>query len=58
MNECFTVLIFGNFSVERKRKVKEGVRKRKEERLRERQETRQVVQKRAEVRLRQRLVIQ
>ena len=36
MNECFTDPIFGNFSVERKRKVKEGVRKRKEERLRER----------------------
>ena len=35
MNECFTDPIFGNFSVERKRKVKEGVRKRKEERLRE-----------------------
>ena len=36
MNECFTDPIFGNFSVERKRAVKEGVRKRKEERLRER----------------------
>ena len=24
MNECFTDPIFGNFSVERKRKVKEG----------------------------------
>ena len=36
MNECFTDPIFGNFSVERKRKVKQGVRKRKEERLRER----------------------
>ena len=36
MNECFTDQIFGNFSVERKRAVKEGVRKRKEERLRER----------------------
>ena len=31
MNECFTDPIFGNFSVERKRKVKEEVRKRKEE---------------------------
>ena len=31
MNECFTDPIFGNFSVERKRKVKEGVGKRKEE---------------------------
>ena len=36
MNECFTDSIFGNFSTERKRAVKEGVRKRKEERLRER----------------------
>ena len=36
MNECFTDPIFGNFSVERRRAVKEGVRKRKEERLRER----------------------
>ena len=36
MNECFTDPIFRNFSVERERKVKEGVRKRKEERLRER----------------------
>ena len=36
MNECFTDPIFGNFSVERKRKVKEEVIKRKEERLRER----------------------
>ena len=36
MNECFTDPIFGNFSVERKRAVKEGVRKRKEERLRKR----------------------
>ena len=36
MNECFTDPIFGNFNVERKRAVKEGVRKRKEERLRER----------------------
>ena len=35
-NECFTDPIFGNFSVERKRAVKERVRKRKEERLRER----------------------
>ena len=31
MNEWFTDPIFGNFSVERKRRVKEGVRKRKEE---------------------------
>ena len=36
MNECFTDPIFRNFSVERKRAVKDGVRKRKEERLRER----------------------
>ena len=36
MNECFTDAIFGNFSVERKRAVKTGVRKRKEEKLRER----------------------
>ena len=36
MNECFTDPIFGNFSVERWRVVKEGVRKRKEETLRER----------------------
>ena len=36
MNEFFTDPIFRNFSVERKRKVKEGVTKRKEERLRER----------------------
>ena len=36
MNECFTDLIFGNFSVERKRAVKEGVQKRKEEALRDR----------------------
>ena len=35
MNDLLTP-IFGNFSVERKRKVKEGVRKRKEERLKER----------------------
>ena len=34
MNECFTDPIFGNFSVERKRAEKEGVRKRKDERLR------------------------
>ena len=27
MNECFTDLIFGNFSVERKRAVKEEVEK-------------------------------
>ena len=36
MNECFTDLIFGNFSVERKRKIREGVCKRQEEKLRER----------------------
>ena len=36
MNECFTDPIFGNFSVERKRVVKAGVRKRKDEKLRER----------------------
>ena len=36
MNELFTDPIFGNFSVEMKRRVKEGVQKRKEERLRER----------------------
>ena len=36
MNESFTDPIFGNFSVERKRAVKEGVRKRKEKKLRER----------------------
>ena len=36
MNECFTDPIFGNFSVERKKVVKEGIRKRKEEQLRER----------------------
>ena len=34
MNECFTDPIFGNFSVERKRKVSMG--KRQEEKLRER----------------------
>ena len=36
MNKCFADPIFGNFSVEKKRAVKEGVRKRKEERLGER----------------------
>ena len=36
MNECFTDPIFGNFSVERKTVEKEGARKRKEGRLRER----------------------
>ena len=36
MNECFTDPIFRNFSVERKRAVKDGVRKRKEKWLRER----------------------
>ena len=36
MNECFTDPIFGNCSVERKKAVKAGVRKRKEEKLRER----------------------
>ena len=30
MNECFTDPIFGNFSVERKKKTREGVQKRKE----------------------------
>ena len=29
VNECVTDLIFGNFSVERKRKTRERVRKRK-----------------------------
>ena len=36
INECFTDPIFRNFSVERKRKIREGVHKRKEEKLRER----------------------
>ena len=36
MNECFTDQIFENFSVERKREVRQGVQKRKEKRLRER----------------------
>ena len=36
MNECFTDPIFGNFSVERKKKTREGVWKRKEKKLRER----------------------
>ena len=36
MNECFTDPIFGNFRAERKKAVKTGVRKRKEEKLRER----------------------
>ena len=36
MNECFTDLIFRNFSVERKKKMREGVQKRKEKKLRER----------------------
>ena len=35
MNECFIDPIFGNFSVERKKKMREGVWKRKEK-LRER----------------------
>ena len=35
MNECFTDPIFGNFSVEKKRKTREGMHKRKEEKLRE-----------------------
>ena len=35
MNEYFTDPIFRNFSVERKKAVKEGIRKRKEEWLRE-----------------------
>ena len=34
MNECFTDLIFGNFSVERKKRMREGVWKRKEKKLR------------------------
>ena len=36
MNECFTDTIFVNFSVERKKAMKEGIRKRKEKQLRER----------------------
>ena len=36
MNECFIDPIFGNFSVERKRLTKEGVKKRKEKVLRDR----------------------
>ena len=36
VNEWFTDMIFGNFSVERKRQPREGIQKRKEERLRER----------------------
>ena len=36
VNECFTDLIFGNFSVERKKRTREGVWKRKEKKLRER----------------------
>ena len=36
MNECFIDPIFGNFSVERKKAVKEGIGKRKEEWLQER----------------------
>ena len=36
MNECFIDPIFGNFSVERKKKIREGVQKRKEKKLRER----------------------
>ena len=36
MNEHVTDPIFGNFSVERKRQMREGVQKRKEERLRQR----------------------
>ena len=36
MNECFTDPIFGNFSVERKKKMREGVQKREEKKLRER----------------------
>ena len=36
MNEYFTDPIFGNFSVERKKKTREGVHKRKEKKLMER----------------------
>ena len=36
MNECFTDPIFRNFSVERKKRMREGVQKRKEKKLRER----------------------
>ena len=36
VNECFTDPIFGNFSVERKKKMREGMQKRKEKKLRER----------------------
>ena len=36
MNKCFTDPIFGNFSIEKKKAVKEGIRKRKEGQLRER----------------------
>ena len=36
MNKCFTDPIFGNFSGERKRQMREGVQKRKEESLRQR----------------------
>ena len=36
MNECFTDPIFGNFSVEKKRETRQVVRKRREERLRQR----------------------
>ena len=36
MNECFTDPILRNFSVERKKKTREGERKRKEKKLRER----------------------
>ena len=35
MSEYFTDPIFGNFSVERKKKMREGVHKRKEKKLRE-----------------------
>ena len=36
MNECFTNSILRNFSVERKKRTREGVGKRKEKKLRER----------------------
>ena len=36
MNESFIDPIFGNFSAERKREVRQGVQKRKEKKLRER----------------------
>ena len=35
MNECFTDLIFGNFSAEKKRETRQVVQKRAEARLRQ-----------------------